>query len=211
MTNASAATTFAATARSKPRRRMPFPALFLTLTLIGVAGCSDPDPAPTTAPPTATSTAPSPTATPTPTPTPSGPDIPAAARTQDEKGGIAFVKFFIDQVNESYTTPRDDLIPPLSDPGCKSCDELQRYAEQYVASNSHTSAAPYRATNLTWIGEQTAGVFIITMTLKTLPVDTIDSSGKTVSTYPEESAGRRIGITWKEGQWVIYDAASIDS
>ena len=145
--------------------------------------------------------------TPTPTPTPSGPDIPAAARTQDEKGGVEFVKFFIDQVNESYTTPRDDLIPALSDPGCKSCAALQKIAEQYVASKSHTSAAPYKASDFRWVGEQAAGVFIITTTLKTLPVDTIDSTGKAVSTYTPASNKTRVGVTWKDGRWFIYDTA----
>jgi hypothetical protein len=192
------------------RRRMPLAALVVTLAVIAVAGCSDPGPGPTTTPPAVTSTAPSP-ATGTPSPTASGPDIPAAARTQDEAGGVAFVKFFIDQVNESYTTPRNDLIPALSDPGCKSCVSLQKTAGQYVASSSRTSAGPYSVTNVEWIGEQAAGVFIITMTLKTAPVDTIDSTGMVVSTYEEDSTKRRIGVTWKEGQWVVYGAASSSS
>jgi hypothetical protein len=188
------------------RRRMPLAALFATLAVIAVAGCSDPDPGPTTAPSAATSSAPGPT-TATPSPTAPGPNIPAAARTQDEAGGVAFVKFFIDQVNESYTTPRDDLIPALSDPGCKSCASLQKIAEQYVASKSHTSAAPYRASDFRWVGEQTAGVFIVTTTLKTLPVDTIDSAGKAVSTYTPTSDDTRVGVTWKEGQWIVYGIA----
>lgn len=185
---------------------MPFATAVAALALV-VVGCSEPEPAPPTTAPPATSAAPSPTATPTPTQT--GPDIPAAARTQDEKGGIAFVKFFIDQVNESYTTPRDDLIPALSDPECISCAELQKYAEQYVASQSRTSAAPYSVANVKWLGEQTAGVFIVSLTFRTAPVDTIDSAGKVVSTYESDSVKRKIGVTWKEGQWVVYGAASV--
>ncbi len=46
------------------------------------------------------------------------------------------------------------------------------------------------------------------MTLKTLPVDTIDSTGKAVSHIPRrQTDDYRVGITWEEGQWVIYDIA----
>ena len=145
--------------------------------------------------------------TPTPTPTPSGPDIPAAARTQDEKGGVAFVKFFIDQVNESYTTPRDDLIPPLSHPDCKSCADSQSKAKQFVASKSRAVAPPYTASKVTWVGEQAAGVFIITMSLRQAETEIRYLSGEAAGSIPEAKDDYRVGITWKEGQWVIYGLA----
>jgi hypothetical protein len=185
---------------------MPFAASVVALTLIGVVGCSDPDPAPATTPPAATSAATSPT-TATPTPTPSGPDIPAAARTQDEKGGVAFVKFFIDQVNESYTTPRDDLIPALSDSGCKSCADSQSKAKQFVASKSRAVAPPYTASKVTWVGEQAVDVFIVTMTLRQAETEIRYLSGKAGGSIPEAKDDYRVGITWKGGQWDIYGLA----
>lgn len=188
------------------RRRMPLAALFATLAVIAVAGCSDPDPGPTTAPPAATSSAPGPT-TATPSPTASDPDIPAAARTQNEAGGVAFVKFFIDQVNESYTTPRDDLIPALSDPDCISCADSQSKARQFVASKSRAVAPPYTASRVTWVGEQAAGVFIVTMTLRQAETEIDYLSGKAAGSIPEAKNDYRVGITWKEGRWVIYDLA----
>ncbi|GAA4394984.1 hypothetical protein GCM10023153_16600 [Ornithinibacter aureus] len=183
---------------------MPFAATVAALALV-VAGCSQPEPAPPTTAPPATSAAPSPTTTPTPTQT--GPDIPAAARTQDEKGGIAFVKFFIDQVNESYTTPRDDLIPALSDPECISCADSQSKAKQFVASKSRAVAPPYTPSKLTWVGEQATGVFIVTMTLRQAETEIRLLSGKAAGTIPEAKDDYRVGITWKGDQWIIVGLA----
>ena len=99
-----------------------------------LSGCtgSEPDPGPTGA--TATSPTESATESPTPTEEPTEtsalPPLPEEATENTPEGAEAFIRYYVDVVNEAYTTPRTGLIPPLSDPDCIACIEMEnRVAE----------------------------------------------------------------------------------
>ncbi|WP_286960865.1 DUF6318 family protein [Arsenicicoccus sp. UBA7492] len=77
---------------------------------------------PTTAAPAATSAA--------------APAIPAAARAHTPEGAEAFTRYFIDQVNVAWTTPKTGLISALSLPTCKSCTGLEEGASELAGQRS---------------------------------------------------------------------------
>ncbi|MCH8613297.1 DUF6318 family protein [Arsenicicoccus dermatophilus] len=92
-------------------------------------------PAPPSTPAQPTSTAPASAAPPIRGDATAG--IPAAARAHTPEGAEAFVRYFIDQVNVAWTTPRTGLIASLSLPTCKSCTNLEKGAADMAAADSH--------------------------------------------------------------------------
>ena len=85
----------------------------------------------TTAAPTTTA---SPTATATRT---TDRNIPAAARAHTPAGAEAFTRYFFAQLNSSWSTADPWLLPPLSEPGCKTCGAFTASAAQYHARKQH--------------------------------------------------------------------------
>lgn len=89
---------------------------------------------PTTAPATPTTTPATPSSP--ATTTAAAPAIPAAARAHTPEGAEAFTRYFIDQVNVAWTTPRTGLISALSLPTCKSCAGLEDGARDLLDQES---------------------------------------------------------------------------
>lgn len=93
--------------------------------------------------PTATSSAStsisSPTTAATTVTSAAAPAIPAAARAHTPEGAEAFARYFIDQVNVAWTTPKTGLISALSLPTCKSCANLERGARDLETAKARYS------------------------------------------------------------------------
>ena len=133
-------------------------------------------------------------------------DIPAAARAHTPEGAEAFVRFFLEQAALAWTKPDASLIPPLSDPGCLSCKDLQKTATELVAKRQRYRSSPISIQSVVSVGgfkEQTH--IHVQMTQK--KVDVIDAKGAVVLTDPYQKLTRTVALTWKGDQWILYDVA----
>lgn len=170
----------------------------------GSADGDDPPTASASASSSSASVSPSVTATPSPSET--GPAIPKAAQAHTEAGAVAFFKFFVDQVNESYMTPRDDLIPLHSETDCQSCKALNEQATELVSEKQRSDKPPFSATAVS-VQPSPIDRVRINLTMVTNPVIVLDASGAEVSRQAKASEPRTAVISWKGGRWLVYAVA----
>lgn len=154
----------------------------------------------------ATTTAPSPS-TLTAGPATTSVQIPAAARAHTEAGAEAFVKFFMDQANRAWMEPNAALLPPLSDPGCLSCKEIQRTAASLVRDGQRYVSAPVTVTRVAAFGGAPKGQQYVRLFMTQHKVDVVDATGKVVLTDPKRSLARTAGVLWKGESWRMYGIA----
>ncbi len=67
--------------------------------------------------------------------------VPPEARVQTEAGAVAFVTFYLGQVNAAWTTPDATLLPPLQLATCNSCAGFQADAVEFVTLGQRLARA----------------------------------------------------------------------
>ncbi len=115
-------------------KKTPVAVLAASILLSACGGGAKPDPSSSTSSPTTSSSAQTTSVSPTTAGPTIDPNIPAAARVNTPAGAAAFVKYFHDQLNVSWRTPRAGLLPPLSLPDCKTCTALDDNAADIPGS-----------------------------------------------------------------------------
>ena len=134
-------------------------------------------------------------------------EIPEAARAHTEAGAEAFVKFFVEQSNVASMTADTSILPPLSDPSCKSCSALQHEVADLKARGHHYLTEPVRISQVTAIGGAPAGQQFVRLQLIQNLADVVDASGKKVSTDPETRLARTTSLKWTGDRWLVFGIA----
>lgn len=127
---------------------------------------------PTVAAPTATSAA--------------APTIPAAARAHTPEGAEAFTRYFIDQVNVAWTTPKTGLISALSLPTCKSCASMEQTAGRLTGQGHRFAALPMTIQSVGYEGDTDKGIAVVRIAGLQKAVDVVSQDGRVVSTQKQE-------------------------
>lgn len=190
-------------------------AAFLAV-LVGCAGEQSPPP-PRASPSSAASAPPyhpqpSPTAAPTGTTssTPSSSTVqvvPAAAREHSDAGAEAFVRFYIDQLNVSWTTPTAQLLGALSEPDCASCASLQATANRLVVGHERYASAPVSIRSVTAFGGGPPGQQFVHLVMDQHRVDVIDGRGVVVASDAAKELKRNVVLKWRAEAWHVYGIA----
>jgi hypothetical protein len=131
--------------------------------------------------------------------------VPLEARAHTEAGAEAFVRFYIDQLNLAWTSPRTGLLPPLSEPGCKSCAAFERTARGLVLAGHRYSNTPVSVTSVNAYGGAPAGEQLLRFRGVQNTVDIVDRPGGTVSTDRLEPIVWDVLLGWTEGSWRVLD------
>lgn len=137
-----------------------------------------------------------------PSPSPSY-SVPPEARTHDEAGAMAFVRFYIEQINKAYVTPDDTLLPPLAEPACKSCESIQADAVEYVDLKRRFNGPAASVVSVRAIQGAPDGQQLLTLKLHQLPASVVDQSGAVKSTKEDSTFERGVLLTWKGDRWLI--------
>ncbi len=140
--------------------------------------------------PTATSSAStsisSPTTAATTATSAAAPAIPAAARAHTPEGAEAFTRYFIDQVNVAWTTPKTGLISALSLPTCKSCANLEQTAGRLADQGHRFAALPMTIQSVVYEGDTDKGLAVVRIAGLQKAVDVVSQDGQIVSTQKQE-------------------------
>ena len=115
------------------------------------------------------------------------------------------MRFYIDQLNLAWTSPRSGLLPPLSDPGCKSCAAFERTARGLVSAGHRYSTTPVSVTSVNAYGGAPAGEQLLRLRGVQNRDDIVDRSGRTVSTDRLEPIVWDVLLGWEEGAWRVLD------
>jgi hypothetical protein len=168
-----------------------------------LSGCqSDATPPATTSPsPSATSASPSPSAS-SPSPSASASvEIPAAARVKSEKGAEAFVRYFFDQVNLAWTTPRAGLIASLSSTSCEFCKTTEAAAKGLAEANQRYASDPVTVRSVDALTGAPEGQLYLFVDMVQNRANIVDKAGKVVSTDIRKSIPSNVAVGWAGDAW----------
>ncbi|MCG7321127.1 DUF6318 family protein [Arsenicicoccus bolidensis] len=159
--------------------------------------------------PTATSSAStsisSPTTAATTATSAAAPTIPAAARAHTPEGAEAFTRYFIDQVNVAWTTPKTGLISALSLPTCKSCARLEQDARRLADAGARV-ASPMLEVNDTIPAEDNATkATIVVAQVTENPKATLQGDQTTQPTRRPTSSKRAFELTQRSDGWRVSE------
>ena len=187
-------------------KKTPVAILAASILLSACGGGAKPDPSSSTSPsPTTSTTAPTVSASPTTAGPTIDPNIPAAARAHTPAGAAAFVKYFHDQLNVSWRTPKAGLLPPLSLPGCKTCTALDDNAADLVAKHQHVSGDPVRIDAVDPSDTASNGDLRVIITGAQLRTSVVDSHEQKVRDIPAAKI-RSVAMTrWTASGWRVSE------
>jgi hypothetical protein len=178
--------------------------------LLAVGACDgggeDP-PAPSTSTSTSSSVSSS-TSSPSTTTAPATVDpasLPPEARKHTPEGAAAFVKYYLQQVNEAWTKPVIGLLPPLSDKGCVTCKSFEDQAAALVTKKHRYATAPATYRSFTPYDGAPSGRQYVRVLGTQHKVNVVDASGETVSTDAEKPIAVSAMTVWQGGQWLLFD------
>jgi hypothetical protein len=131
--------------------------------------------------------------------------LPPEATKHTENGAEAFVRFYIGQLNEAWTRPDPNRLPPLSDPDCVACKSLQETAVSLTQKKQKYTSDPVTVTEVVSLETNPEGVQLVRLFMDQHKVDVVDSTGKVVLTDQAKKLARTVGVTWGEGSWLLFD------
>ena len=190
--------------------------------VVGVAGCGGgrsttrPPAASPTASASANMTAASPPVSakpspPSPSVSPSASpsyEVPAAARVQSEAGAVAFVKFYFDQMNKAWMGPDTNLLLPLSDPGCKSCANLQDEAATLRKDGERLDRPAVTVLAVDVRPDAPPGQVFLVARLRQNDAQRVDRQGVVKAAMEASEGTRQVAVIWKEDRWLLYGMAA---
>ena len=150
---------------------------------------------------TGTPTTGSPTTTATVTPA----DLPPEARKHTPEGAAAFVKYYLAQINEAWTTPKAGLLPPLSDEGCLSCQGFEKTAQELAAEGHRYKSTPSSFDSITPVPGAPAGKQYVRVLGTQHRVDIVDTQGQVVSTDSKKEISATVLTVWEGDRWLLFD------
>ena len=191
--------------------RMPSRLLAVSVALalggFALSGCTSDKKGPTTSPPSSTSSvSPSASASESASPAASSSpsvSIPAEARQNTPEGAVAFVKFYFDQANKAYMTPDATLLPPLGEPGCKSCASLQANAVEYVSLGHRFANPGVELQEVTAVDGGEPGQQMVVFKMHQLAANVVDANNAVVSTEVDKMFDRKALVAWQGFRWSI--------
>lgn len=192
------------------RTFLPYAAgLALAVTLTGCAAESA-APEPTT--PVSTASAPSSsvatsvTAAPAASPTSAAPDfpegLPAAAKKHTKDGAVAFVKYFIDQLNRAWRSPDPRRIKQLCAETSKSCQSFIETAEHLRRQGHRYDSDPVRVDHAAAFGEA-EGLMRVELFGGQTGARVVDGAGSIVEEEATSSTQNMFYLDWSSSGWTV--------
>jgi hypothetical protein len=168
--------------------------LAASMLLAGCSGDAKPD---ASSPSTSTS---SPTTT---APTTTDPNIPVAARAHTPTGAEAFVRYFFDQVNLAWATPKPTALDGLYAPTCTTCTAIRGSAADYKAKGLRYRDTPLTRISPTSVTAATGATTRVNATAMQEASAVVDRDGKVVEAVPRTPSTFDLTLTWVGGGWQV--------
>jgi len=166
---------------------------------------------PTASASTTTSATPTTTAAPTTSASPTAtvstkvdPNIPAAARAHTPAGAEAFTKYFFAQLNRSWAEADPSLLPPLSEPGCKTCGAFASSAASYRAKKQHYKGEVFTITFVGVTGEGPKGQEVLVVG-KQRPGAVVDENGTVIEASVLQTGRFVASLHWTGKGWNVVE------
>ena len=128
------------------------------------------------------------------------PGIPPAARPNTIAGAEAFVRYYVQRLNEAARTANPALLDGLTGPGCPACNSLRKDVENYQIDGTHLAGDMWNLTQVI-TGAFDGSQAIVELTVVQVPVDILDRDGRPVSHIKDGGGGMNATLafnsTWR--------------
>jgi hypothetical protein len=135
---------------------------------------------------------------------PSPPELPQA--TDDQAGQVAFAKWFTRAFAYSLVTNDSTILSDVGSTGkqkCTTCEDYADFLADRKASGIASTPMSYRVTKVFPTGK-VGDVSVYTMMTVRSPYKNVDSSGRTIVSYPETKAYPiEVGLRYHQGAYEL--------
>lgn len=146
----------------------------------------------------------SPTTTAPPTASPTtDPNIPVAARAHTPAGAEAFVRYFFEQVNLAWSTPKPGALPQLCTANSKSCASFEATAVQLDAAGNHYDGLPVTTLSVAAL-DAPAGRQSVLYKGRQEKRNVVDAAGHVISTDQEKLVSFEAALEWTPAGWRVF-------
>lgn len=174
--------------------------LAAVVAVVALFGCTDDEPG------TAPTALPSITVTPSASATPSDPTAPlptppaeASAHTPD--GAAAFVRFYIDLINDAYATGASQPLRAYATDACDSCASIADAVDDIYTDGGRAIGGQLTINTLTPTGVAEGVQTSVVVDATTDAYQRIDSSGVVVEDLPPVRRLMIVDLSWARSAW----------
>lgn len=173
-----------------------------TLALTGCAVGTDsaPTETPTSTGPSSTTASPPPLASATTGTLPTDPGIPPAARAHTIAGAEAFIRYYIQRINDASRMSDPTLLDPLTGPDCPGCRPLTDFISANASAGTHVDGDMWEVQRtITQTFDATSAGVIVTISQR--PARIVDRDGRSVDVLRANQGDRLMtlgfGAVWR--------------
>lgn len=127
-----------------------------------------------------------------------------------DAGAIAFVRFYLKQINEAWSTPDPDLLTGLAAPTCGSCAFNASFAKDLAAAGQRVDGPSMEVKSLRIRNAPPVGQTQVEAKLRQLAVRVVDANGTVLVELPPDDLSSIVSLTWKQGRWWVVATAEAE-
>ena len=116
---------------------------------------------------------------------------------------MAFVKFYIAQVNRAWSTPDASLLQGLFDGACETCATYAAAAVQFKTEGMRVQGDAVEVTSAQASESGPAGQMFVDMQFRQTAAPIVNEAGVVQSRPEVAEFPVRAALVWKEGQWFM--------
>lgn len=167
-------------------------------TLLTLAGCGGDDPLEETAKGV-------PTAAATPTEVAKADELPAAAKEHTPAGGVEFVKYYFEQVNNGFDSGEYAPLVRITDSGCIICRQtIGDIAFAYAVGSIDGGKITVKNVEAK---STKADLQAVAFDYEAEKYTEVDSDGETIFSVPERDLAFVVQLKWADGRWRMAQIA----
>lgn len=185
----------------------PVAALLGMICLVATTACSGDsaaDPAPSKTPTSAVVTTSSSPAATTPA-TPKPPEMPSLAKEKSTAGAKAFVRYYVEALNYSWTVGRGTFLRTLSTRSCGACQDLADVIDRFAAHGGYQRGAEWRVDAITLVPTQPLNEPIARCAVRVAIGSWRASASTRVHRIHSALTHDDFHLAWTRGQWRMMD------
>ncbi|MDN5765779.1 MAG: DUF6318 family protein, partial [Humibacillus sp.] len=131
--------------------------------------------------------------------------IPEAARPKTIDGAEKFASFYVLQINKAFEVPDPKEISTIAAPSCKACAAFVDSAATLKSEGQRHKSGALEVVSTSVVDFQPPKARVA-VTIKQVPVEVVDDSGKVVRTTQSDTGTLVLDLLYKD-HWIVSDFA----
>lgn len=131
------------------------------------------------------------------------PNVPLAARAHTKAGAEAFVRNYIDRINEVGQRPVAGEISRLGTSECVSCMNYEQTMVKMTRLTQHYSGPIFTVLRIESVRREHRSDATVDVDVMQLPIRVLAQDGSSVRKVTRATASLRFDLSWEHDRWLI--------